>query len=124
MQLHPLCVKGPRQGIIERSMDKIATLQEILEQEPTNAFARYGLAMEYSGRGETATALAEFDRLLADHPDYTAGYFMAAQTLAKAGRGADAKQRLVDGIASARRTGNQHAQREMQAMLDDLEIQE
>jgi predicted Zn-dependent protease len=105
-------------------MDKIATLQEILEQEPTNAFARYGLAMEYSGRGETATALAEFDRLLADHPDYTAGYFMAAQTLAKAGRGADAKQRLVDGIASARRTGNQHAQREMQAMLDDLEIQE
>jgi hypothetical protein len=39
-------------------MDKIATLQEILEQEPTNAFARYGLAMEYSGRGETATALA------------------------------------------------------------------
>jgi predicted Zn-dependent protease len=105
-------------------MDKIATLQEILEQEPTNAFARYGLAMEYSGRGETATALAEFDRLLADHPDYTAGYFMAAQTLAKAGRGADAKQRLVDGIGSARRTGNQHAQREMQAMLDDLEIQE
>jgi predicted Zn-dependent protease len=105
-------------------MDKIATLQEILEQEPTNAFARYGLAMEYSGRGETATALAEFDRLLADHPDYTAGYFMAAQTLAKAGRGADAKQRLVDGIASARRTGNQHAQREMQAMLDDLEIPE
>ena len=110
--------------MIERSMDKIATLQGILEQEPTNAFARYGLAMEHSGRGETATALAEFDRLLADHPDYTAGYFMAAQTLAKAGRNADAKQRLVDGIACARRTGNQHAQREMQAMLDDMEIPE
>ncbi|MGA7521041.1 MAG: hypothetical protein WBW84_01075 [Acidobacteriaceae bacterium] len=105
-------------------MDKAASLKEILEQDPTNAFARYGLAMEYGGRGETAAALAEFDRLLVDHPEYTAGYFMAAQTLAKAGRDAEARQRLVDGIANARQTGNQHAQREMQAMLDDMEIPE
>jgi len=105
-------------------MDKIASLKEILEQDPKNAFARYGLAMEFSGRGETESALAEFDRLLADHPDYTAGYFMAAQTLARASRAGDAKQRLVDGMACARRTGNQHALREMQAMLDDMEIPE
>jgi len=105
-------------------MDKIASLKEILEQDPTNAFARYGLAMEFSGRGETEAALAEFAQLLHDHPDYTAGYFMAAQTLAKAGRDAEAKQRLVDGLACARRTGNQHAAREMQAMLDEMEIPE
>lgn len=105
-------------------MDKLGSLKEILEQDPTNAFARYGLAMEYAGRGDTAAALAEFDRLLKDHPEYTAGYFMSAQTLAKAGRDAEAKQRLVDGIASARRSGNQHAQREMQAMLDEMEIPE
>ena len=105
-------------------MDKVESLKEILGQDPQNAFARYGLAMELAGRGETAVALGEFDRLCADHPDYTAGYFMAAQTLAKAGREPEAKQRLVDGMASARRTGNQHALREMQAMLDDLEIPE
>lgn len=105
-------------------MDKVASLKEVLETDHTNAFARYGLAMEYAGRGETAAALAEFDRLLADHPEYTAGYFMAAQTLARAGREADAKQKLVDGIACARQTGNQHAQREMQAMLDELEVPE
>lgn len=105
-------------------MDKIASLREILEQDPRNAFARYGLAMEFSGRGETQAALAEFDRLLADHPDYTAGYFMSAQALARAGREAEAKQRLIDGTACARRTGNQHALREMQAMLDEMEIPE
>ncbi|MGA8532058.1 MAG: hypothetical protein WB622_20205 [Acidobacteriaceae bacterium] len=105
-------------------MDKAATLKDVLEQDPTNAFARYGLAMEYAGRGETAAALTEFDRLLGDHPEYTAGYFMAAQTLARAGREAEAKQKLVDGVACARRTGNQHAQREMQAMLDELDIPE
>ncbi|HZZ40114.1 MAG TPA: hypothetical protein VFE06_13355 [Acidobacteriaceae bacterium] len=105
-------------------MDKVASLKEILEQDPKNAFARYGLAMEYAVRSETAAALTEFDRLLMDHPEYTAGYFMAAQTLAKAGRDVDAKQKLADGIACARQTGNQHAQREMQAMLDEMELQE
>ncbi len=105
-------------------MDKIATLSAILEQDPKNAFARYGLAMEYAGRGETQRAVAEFARLLEDHPDYTAGYFMAAQTLAKARQTGEAKEKLANGIACARRTGNQHAQREMQAMLDDLEMLE
>jgi len=105
-------------------MDKAASLKEILEQDPRNAFARYGLAMDYAGRGETEAALAEFERLLHDHPEYTAGYFMAAQTLAKARRTAEAKTRLNEGIASARQAGNQHAAREMQAMLDDLEMEE
>lgn len=103
---------------------KIEGLKQILAQDPRNAFARYGLAMEYAQQREPAAALAEFDRLLTDHPDYTAGYFMAAQTLAKAGRDAEAKQRLVDGMACARKTGNQHALKEMQAMLEEMEIPE
>lgn len=103
-------------------MDKVAMLNEILAMNPTDAFARYGLAMEYAGRGEVDTALAEFGQLLAEHPDYTAGYFMAAQTLAKAGRTTEARGRLTEGIASAQRTGNQHALNEMQAMLDELEL--
>jgi predicted Zn-dependent protease len=103
-------------------MDKIAALTEILSQDPTNAFARYGLAMEHASQGHVDISLQEFQRLLADNPDYTAGYFMAAQTLAKAGRTAEARTQLTEGIASARRTGNQHALSEMQAMLDDLEL--
>ena len=103
-------------------MDKIAALTEILSQDPTNAFARYGLAMEHANQGNVDASLQEFRRLLADHPDYTAGYFMAAQTLAKAGRTDEAKTQLTEGIASARRTGNQHALSEMQAMFDELEL--
>lgn len=103
-------------------MDKIAMLNEILAQNPKDAFARYGLAMEYAGRGETDASLEEFGRLLEEHPDYTAGYFMAAQTLARAERPDEAKIRLTQGIACARRTGNPHALNEMQAMLDELEL--
>jgi predicted Zn-dependent protease len=101
-------------------MDRVAMLNEVLSQNPNDAFARYGLAMEYSKTGETDRAMEEFAKLLAAHPDYTAGYFMAAQTLASANRVDEAKRMLVDGISSAVRTGNSHAQSEMTAMLDEL----
>ena len=101
-------------------MDRLAMLNGILSQNPNDAFARYGLAMEYSKSGEVERALDEFGKLLSAHPDYTAGYFMAAQTLASANRVDEAKKMLVDGISSARRSGNTHAQSEMTAMLEEL----
>jgi tetratricopeptide (TPR) repeat protein len=102
-------------------MDRIVALNEILTQNPKDAFARYGLAMEYSKQGDFDRALAEFSILLENNPDYTAGYFMTAQTLVRAGRPDEAKKTLIDGIASARRTGNLHAQSEMEGMLSELE---
>ncbi len=101
-------------------MDRIALLTEVLSQNPSDAFARYGLAMEYSNSGDVERALQEFGKLLAMNPDYTAGYFMAAQTLAKADRIEEARKMLVDGIASAKKTGNGHAQAEMEGMLAEL----
>lgn len=101
-------------------MDRVTMLQDILEQNPSDPFARYGLAMEYSKAGQVEQALGEFGKLLSAHPDYTAGYFMAAQTLAAANRADEAKKMLGDGIASAKRTGNAHALSEMEAMLEGL----
>src|SRR3954467_933566 len=103
-----------------KDLDRLTMLQQIVEQNPNDAFARYGLAMELANRGELEPALAEFKKLLEMHPDYAAGYFMAAQTLAKAGRSDEAKDFLVRGIVAAERTRNAHAAGEMQAMLDEL----
>ena len=96
-------------------------LKEVLGQNPNDAFARYGLAMEYSKSGQVEEALHEFGALLAANPDYTAGYFMAAQMLAREGREEEARKMLRDGIAAAQRTGNQHAQSEMEGMMGELE---
>jgi cytochrome c-type biogenesis protein CcmH/NrfG len=101
-------------------MDRIGMLNEILAQNPNDAFARYGLAMEFSKAGDVGRAMEEFRKLLSVNPDYTAGYFMAAQTLARADRTEEAKKMLSDGIASAKRSNNAHAESEMQAMLDEL----
>ena len=101
-------------------MDRIAMLTELLSQDPNNAFARYGLAMEYSNSGQFDRSLEEFEKLLSTNPDYTAGYFMFAQTLVKAGKTPEARKMLDSGIASARQKGDNHAESEMQMMLDEL----
>jgi len=101
-------------------MDRIAMLSEILAANPDDSFARYGLAQEYSNAGQIDQALKEFKTLIEKSPDYTPAYFMAAQALAKVDRVDEAKRMLVNGISSARRTGNTHAQSEMTAMLEEL----
>jgi tetratricopeptide (TPR) repeat protein len=100
---------------------RVAALKQILQAKPDDAFARYALGLEFSGSGETDAAVAEFQLLLASHPDYTNGYFMAAHTLARADRNEEACTLLRQGIECARRTRNQHALSEMETMLDELE---
>lgn len=101
-------------------MDKIAALSEILKQNPTDAFARYGLAMAQSAEGNHEAALAEYSTILEHNPDYVPAYQMSAQLLLKLSRSAEARTRLEAGLAAAQRTGNAHAQSELGAMLDDL----
>ncbi len=101
-------------------MDKIAALSEILKQNPTDAFTRYGLAMAHAAEGHTDQALAEYDTILQHTPDYVPAYQMSAQLLLKLSRTEEARTRLHAGLHAAERTGNAHAQSELQAMLDDL----
>jgi predicted Zn-dependent protease len=101
-------------------MDKIAMLTEILQQNPADSFARYGLAMAYAADDKTDDALREFATAIEHNPDYVPAYQMSAQTLLKAGRTGEAKSLLQAGLAACDRTGNTHAASEMGAMLDDL----
>lgn len=98
-------------------------LTEVLEQNPTDAFTRYGLAMAQTAAGNHEQALAEYAAILEHTPDYVPAYQMSAQLLLKLSRTGEAHIRLRDGIAAAQRTGNAHAQSELQAMLDDLDPQ-
>jgi predicted Zn-dependent protease len=101
-------------------MDKLAALNEILQLDPTNAFARYGLAMEHNAQGHPELALTEFATLIGHNPDYVPAYQMSAQTLIKQGRTEEALTRLHEGIAAANRTNNQHALAEMETMREEL----
>jgi hypothetical protein len=95
-------------------------LEEFVAAKPNDAFARYGLAMECANSGDTAAADEQFKLLLNGHPDYVAAYFQYGQFLARIGRSDDARTTLTSGIATARRTGDDHARSEMETALADL----
>ena len=101
-------------------MDKIGMLTGILQQNPADAFARYGLAMAYAAEGKTDEALREFETTTEHNPDYVPAYQMSAQTLLKLGRTEEAKVRLEAGLAACKRTGNAHAASEMEAMVEEI----
>ncbi len=101
-------------------MDKLAILTQILEQNPADSFARYGLAMELVSQSRIPEALAEFDTCIRNNPDYVPAYQMSAQTMAAHSQTEAALARLHEGIAAANRTGNQHALAEMDALREEL----
>jgi tetratricopeptide (TPR) repeat protein len=102
--------------------DRTEVLKQMLAQDPANAFARYGLAMELVHSGELAGAVAEFRALLTHNPDYAAAYFHGGQALEKLGEIEQARDFYEKGIQVTRRTGDRHTQSELQAALDMLPL--
>jgi tetratricopeptide (TPR) repeat protein len=97
--------------------NRLEVLKNMLAHDPSNAFARYGLAMEYVSSGALDQAAPEFEALLAAHPGYLAGYFHYGQTLEKLGRQADARSVYLRGIEACASKGDAHTQSEIEAAL-------
>jgi Flp pilus assembly protein TadD len=100
---------------------RLDILKSMVEQNPTDRFARYGLAMEYRNTGDLEAAVGEFRALMASSPDYAPAYFHGGQTLERMGRIEEAREVYVKGIEVTTRSGDQHARSEMQGALDLLE---
>ncbi len=99
---------------------RLETIQKIVDQQPNDPFARYGLAMELKNLGHHEEAHAAFEELERRHPDYVPQFLMHANLLSDLRRLDEARACLERGIQAARKTGNQHALSEMQGALDQL----
>ena len=99
---------------------RLETLKSLVQQDPANAFTRYGLAMEYVNGGELESAMKEFAELLEHNPTYSAGYFHGGQTLEKLERSEEAKALYQRGIEVTIKTGDAHTRGELQGALDLL----
>jgi Tfp pilus assembly protein PilF len=95
-------------------------LTAILEKDPSNLLARYGLAMEYAQQGDAQHALEAFGMLMQSNPEYVATYYQAGQVLRKMGDTRQAGEVFRKGLAACDRTGNLHARSEMEAALAEL----
>jgi tetratricopeptide (TPR) repeat protein len=102
--------------------NRMEILKNMLAQNPQDSFARYGLAMEYTNRGNWESALTEFKVLLENNAGYAAAYFHGGQALEKLGRVEEARDFYQKGIEVTARSGDRHTQSELQAALDMLPI--
>ena len=103
------------------SSGRLEALKGLVEQNPTNGFMRYGLAMEYKNAGDLESAMAEFRKLLETTPDYSAAYFHGGQTLEKLGRLDEARKMYVEGLEVTSQKGDLHTRDEIQAALNLLD---
>lgn len=99
---------------------RLQQIREWLEESPEDPELRYALAMELRGAGNAAAAAGELGRLIQARPDFVPSYLMLAQILIQLVRDDDARVVLHDGIAAARSAANEHAQSELQSLLDSL----
>ncbi len=96
-------------------MKRLEFLRTLVDSGAADAFARYGLAMEYRKLGRLEESAEVFEALLRAEPEYLPQYLMAAQVLSELGRGPEATARVEAGIALARTLGNHHALSELEA---------
>ena len=102
--------------------NRLDILKQLLEQDPANSFARYGLAMEFANSGDLKQAVVEFQALIAKDENYCAAYFHGGQTLEKLGLLEEARGFYEKGIAATHRTGDAHTRSEIEAALNSLPI--
>jgi tetratricopeptide (TPR) repeat protein len=100
--------------------DRFETLKKFIETNPSDCFARYGVAQEHIKRGEHEQAIDQFTKIFEINPDYQAAYYHAGKAYEKMGRKEEALTTYRKGIEVASRSGDQHAQSELQAALDEL----
>ncbi|VTR91388.1 repeat-containing protein : Marine sediment metagenome DNA, contig: S01H1_S28096 (Fragment) OS=marine sediment metagenome GN=S01H1_64985 PE=4 SV=1 [Gemmata massiliana] len=102
---------------------RMAQIEALLAEDPNDAFLRYGLAMEHASAGddaECATVLRDLIARTAAEP-YVPAFLQCGQALMRLDRTEEACAVLKQGIDAARKTGDTHAQGEMQGLLASLE---
>jgi tetratricopeptide (TPR) repeat protein len=99
---------------------RVELLTAFAAQRPEDPFPRYGLALEHKNAGRLDEAWGHFELLMAAHPDYTAGYLHAGNTLIALGRTNEARALFQRGIEVCARRGDAHAGGELQSALASL----
>jgi len=102
---------------------RMEQIEAMLAEDPDDAFLRYGLAMEHASSGDDASCVEVMRDLIArtaTTTPYVPAYLQAGQALVRLDRISEACDMLREGVDVARRTGDSHAQGEMQGLLESI----
>ncbi|MBW3544158.1 MAG: tetratricopeptide repeat protein [Bacteroidetes bacterium] len=101
------------------SQQRIASLQQMLQETPNDPFLLYALALEHRNNDRQQSLLL-FRRLLQLHAHYLPTYYHAAALHAELGELQEAKSIYQQGIAIAQDQQDAHTLRELQNAYQNL----
>jgi Tfp pilus assembly protein PilF len=104
-------MKSPRQALLESYID----------ENPSDPFTHYALALELLKNGNPDEAQAKFEWLLQNHPDYLATYYQLGDLYQKMNKLNLAKDVYKKGMLVAAAQKNNHIFNEIKSALEEME---
>src|SRR5215831_6054905 len=102
--------------------NRLEILKTMVDQNPSDTFALYGLAMELANSGNLEEAVRRYRALLQNNESYAAAYYHGGQALEKLGRIEEARELYEKGIEVTTRSGDLKTRSELQAAVDLLPL--
>jgi len=108
-----------KQDLAEREQ-KISMFKQVLEIDPVDQVANFGLGSVYHDLKRYAEALPPLKTVVKEYKDYSAAYVLLGKTMEKLSRQDEAIQTYREGIAVASKKGDLMPLKEMQQKLNQL----
>ncbi len=102
------------------STARLDTMRAMVERQPDNALARFGLANEYAKLGQHREASEHYAAYLERYDDEGSGFLRFAESLRQLGRTEESMAALDRGVRAATRFGHQALVADLDALRDDL----
>jgi predicted Zn-dependent protease len=100
---------------------KLDAFRAMVQKNPDNPLARFGLANEALKAGEWEEAREQLEAYLAGYDDEGNGYGRLAEALVRLGRVGDARDALGRGVEASLRFGHPSMAAEFEARLEELD---
>src|ERR1700743_891478 len=102
------------------NINRLDKLLEFIKNEPNDEFLKYALATEYLRLNETDKALAYYEDLVNNHPNYTGTYYHLGKLYEALNRKQDAVKTYETGMRITKEKRDNHAFAELQGVYREL----
>lgn len=99
---------------------RIELLQSFLEEDPSDPFTLYALAIEHAALDHFRESHIYFEKLVNNKPDYLPAYYHLGKLYERQNNITEAGNTYMKGIRIAERQANNHTKKELQQAYNSL----